>query len=353
MTAAIMKSTAGAIATPIWTTEQRDLIRKTVCPPGTTDLEFEFFVTWCAQTRLNPLLKQAWLVPRKQKNPATGKYEEKMEPQVAEIGMRARADELPDYKGITGDAVFEGDEFMIDAAGGVVVHRYSLDARKKSGNKVLGAWARVEREGRRASIVYLTVESRVQTFFSDGKHVPTPFWQKDPQGQISKCARAAALRLAYPNVFANQHIAEEMREEIDVTPVAVSVQGASATDELEARLRAKLLVKPLEVKPLELTPHAKIEEPAPAPAESKTESKATPPARNVHPIERLRFGPSKGSIIADCSTLELEEALEIARKAIADAGANRPGWYASTLEGIQAVEIEIAKRETPEPGAEG
>jgi hypothetical protein len=47
MSTSIVK--AGEIATPTWTEQQRNLIRKTVCPPNTTDLEFEFFSAFCAQ----------------------------------------------------------------------------------------------------------------------------------------------------------------------------------------------------------------------------------------------------------------------------------------------------------------
>lgn len=340
MSTSIVK--AGEIATPTWTEQQRNLIRKTVCPPNTTDLEFEFFSAFCAQTGLNPLLKQAWLIPRKQKNPITEKYEEKMEPQVAEIGMRARADEMPDYRGIEGDSVYEGDEFLVDASAGVVIHKYSLQARKKAGNVLLGAWARVEREGRRPSLAYLTVNSRAQS---------SPFWTKDPQGQIAKCARAHVLRLAYPNVFAGAYIAEEMHREIEVNDPPVQ-QSASATEELEQRLRAKLGVVKVEATPLAADTTQTVS--APQEKANADASKASPPEAkksSTPPITHLRFGPAKGTALADASTIELEEALEVARKNVANLKeGEQPKWLAGTLEGIAAAEAEIAKREAPEGG---
>ena len=374
MSTSIVKQQAGVIAAPVWTKEQRDLIRKTICPPNTTDLEFEFFVTWCAQTGLNPMLKQAWLVPRKQKNPATGKYEEKMEPQVAEIGMRARAEELPDYRGCQGDAVYEGDEFMIDASAGVVVHKYSTQARAKAGNKLQGAWARVEREGRKPNVAFLTVESRIQTYFDNGKQVVTQFWAKDAPGQIAKCARAHVLRLAYPNVFANQFIAEEMREEIEVNDPPQQA-GASATEELEARLRGRLKVIKVDPVPLGTDTTQTVATPAEKEkaigealnaAASKT-AKASPPEAkksNVPPITHLRFGPAKGTALADASTIEIEEALEVARLNVANLKeGEQPKWLPTTLEGIKAAEAEIEKRDeqhlsqatdpAPEPGSAG
>lgn len=344
MSTSIVK--AGEIATPTWTEQQRNLIRKTVCPPNTTDLEFEFFSAFCAQTGLNPLLKQAWLIPRKQKNPITEKYEEKMEPQVAEIGMRARADSMPDYRGIEGDSVYEGDEFLVDASAGVVIHKYSTQARAKAGNKLLGAWARVEREGRRPSLAYLTFNSRSQT---------SPFWTKDPQGQIAKCARAHVLRLAYPNVFAGAYIAEEMNREIEINDPPVQQQSASATEELEQRLRARLKVVKVEPTPLGsdttqtvATPAEKeqaiadaLNSAAKAAAATVMEKKSTQP-----PITHLRFGPAKGTALADASTIELEEALEVARKNVANLKEGEtPKWLAGTLEGIAAAEAEIEKRD--------
>lgn len=405
MTSSLMKQQQpGAIAAPVWTQEQRDLIRKTICPPNTTDLEFEFFVTWCAQTGLNPMLKQAWLVPRKQKNPSNGRYEEKMEPQVAEIGMRARADEMPDYRGISGDAVYEGDEFMVDAEAGTVVHKYSLSARKAAGNKLLGAWARVRRENREPSLAFITLESRIQTYWDNDKkqHVATPFWVKDPAGQISKCARAHVLRLAYPNVFAGQYIEGEAppREEIEVNDPPAPA-GASASDELEARLRNKLKVVPVKYdvlpqqKPLasdttipwedvkqpsqaqqvataavaaalgsierieqKAEPEPKKEEPKPA--KKKEEAK-----KSDLPITHLRFGKAAGTLLADCSTVELEEAIDVAKRGIASLGNEKPRWLDSTIEGIKAAQAEIARRaqedsdvpgeepSPPEPGSEG
>lgn len=397
MTSSLMKQQQpGAIAAPVWTQEQRDLIRKTICPPNTTDLEFEFFVTWCAQTGLNPMLKQAWLVPRKQKNPSTGRYEEKMEPQVAEIGMRARADEMPDYRGISGDAVYEGDEFMVDAEAGTVVHKYSLSARKAAGNKLLGAWARVRRENREPSLAFISLESRIQTYWDNDKkqHVTTPFWLKDPAGQISKCARAHVLRLAYPNVFAGQYIEGEAppREEIEVNDPPAPA-GASASEELEARLRGKLKVVPVKYdvlpkeKPLasdttipweDPKEQSKKAEAAVSEALNAVESKAKEEAKPAKkkedpkeakksdlPITHLRFGKAAGTLLADCSTVELEEAIDVAKRGIASLGNEKPRWLDSTLEGIKAAQAEIARRaqedsdvpgeepSPPEPGSEG
>lgn len=369
--------------------ERRDLIRKTICPPNTNDLEFEYFCAFAQRVELDPLLKQVWLVPRKQKDPVTRAWVEKMEPMVAEIGMRARADRLPDYRGTTGDYVCEGDEFMIDAGAGTVHHRYSNDARRKAGNKVIGAWARVEREGRRDTVVYVTFDAKVQTYFDydSKKQVPTPFWIKDPGGQTAKCARAAALRLAYPDVFSGMFIAEESRSEgAEDLPTDETKPAATASDAMEKRLREKLGVQKVEPKPLgsgeaappwttagksepepaktsteRISTEAPKPDPKPTPAKTeKPKAEAKPKATEI-PLTHLRFGKAKGAALADVSGVELEEALEAGRAGLAKAKGEP--WVAAAREGITAIDAEIKRREAdevpfgdepaPEPGSEG
>lgn len=365
--------------------ERRELIRRTLCPPNTSDLEFEYFCSFAQRVELDPLLKQVWLVPRKQKDPGSGRWVEKMEPMVAEIGMRARADRLPDYRGTTGDYVCEGDEFLIDAGAGTVVHRYSTDARRKSGNKVIGAWARTEREGRRDSVVYVTLEARMQTYFdSDSKkQVPTPFWVKDPGGQAAKCARAASLRLAYPDVFSGMFIAEEARTDGDEgLPTEPAKTDGSASDAMEARLRQKLSVPRVESKALGTDTTQQVSKPgaptaepivqkgrdaqvaervAPKEETKKEEPKAKPKKSEI-PVTHLRFGPAAGTALADASGIELEEALEAGRAGVAKAKGDE-AWLPAAREGCAAIEAEIKRREAdevpfgddsaPEPGSEG
>jgi phage recombination protein Bet len=43
-----------------------------------------------------------------------------------------------------------------------------------------------------------------------GNECPNEMWEKRPRGQIEKCAEAAALRRAFPDVLGNEYAAEEM-----------------------------------------------------------------------------------------------------------------------------------------------
>lgn len=117
--------------------------------------------------------------------------------------MLARAERFPEHRGTMGAAVFEGDEILVDEGAGVVQHKY--DPTKRSG-KLLGAWARVRREGKDPTVRWLDLASRVQ---------PTPLWGKDASGMILKCARVAVLRAAYPEAFGGLYVAGERPDDVD------------------------------------------------------------------------------------------------------------------------------------------
>ena len=322
---------------PVWDAARIALAKKSVCPPNTTDDEFAFFMAWCERTGLDPFIQQAYLVPRRQKD-ASGKWVEKMQPQAAVAGMAARADALPDYRGMRSDVIYPGDEFMVDSNSDdpkkAVVHRWSLEARVKAGGpnwkqKPSGAWAHALRDGRSIPVTYLTLGERMPTFES-------PFWSIDKApAQLRKCCEAEQYRKAYPNVFGGQYIPgerEHAEREINPEPVAQS----KAPDAKSAALKAKLGVKTVD---------------APKPVEVGTTPNPDAKPKAV-PIDCVRFGPHKGTLIADVSTLELQEAIGIAQANLAQADPkSAKAWAPAVHEGIEAIEKEIAKREGAEPPA--
>lgn len=199
---------------PEWTQERIDLAKKMVCPAGTTDVEWEYFMAWSKRTALDPFLKQSYLVER-------GGYDQnkvwvnKREPMAAESGLAARCDGMADYRGMEAGAVFEGDVFkIVKMPGGAqeVHHEWDLSIRMAKGNKLLGAWAHARREGRVIKPTFLTLAQR-QPKKKDGT-ITSPFWMGDKAaGQLEKCARAEQYRQAYPNIFAGVYIREEMPDE--------------------------------------------------------------------------------------------------------------------------------------------
>lgn len=205
MTDAIVKSEAvGQLVAPdnrpTWTRDRVDLVKKTICPAGISDDAFALFMEQCKRSGLDPLLKEAFCVPRRQKV-GHDKWVEKHEFQPSEAGMLARAERFPDFKGIQASAVYAEDEILVDQGDGTVTHKFNPAKRKGA---LVGAWARVVREDKLPVVVWLDFQGYVQQ---------TPLWSKIPTTMIEKCARVAALRKAYPEAFGGLYIREEMPPE--------------------------------------------------------------------------------------------------------------------------------------------
>lgn len=199
MTDAIVKSEAvGQLAERAWTKDRVELVKRTICPKGISDDAFALFMEQCKRSGLDPLLKEAFCVPR------SGQHVF----QPAEAGMLARAERFPDYKGIQASAVYAEDEIIVDQGKGEVTHRFNPAKRK---GQLVGAWARVVREGKLPVVVWVDFQGYVQQ---------TPLWSKIPATMIEKCARVSALRKAYPEAFGGLYIAEEMPEETKPSPEA-------------------------------------------------------------------------------------------------------------------------------------
>lgn len=197
-----------------------ELIKRTVCPTGISDDEFALFIEQCKRTGLDPLTKQAFCVPRKSK--VNGQWVEAHVFQPAEAGMLARAEEFPDYRGTTSGAVYEKDAIKLDPGVGTVSHSFSPVNR----GKLLGAWARVEREGRTPVVRYLALEDYQQSY--DGK--PSGQWATRAATMIAKCAKVAALRDAFPRVFGGVYIAEEMPDDALPAPAQTRQLKAAPRD---------------------------------------------------------------------------------------------------------------------------
>jgi hypothetical protein len=144
--------------------------------------------------------------------------------------------------------------------------------------RLVGAWAHVQREGRRVPPTFIPIGERLQTK-RDG--TPTQTWSKMPATMILKCARAEQWRQGWPNIFGGQYVAEEMplHEEIDVTPPKAADNRATTdklADELARGAGAKTIEEP---KP-----------PAPTPASKSTVTVTVfnKPEKQPDPVEERR-----------------------------------------------------------------
>ena len=183
----------------------RELIKKTVCPSGINDAEFALFMEQAKRSGLDPLLKQAFCVPRRQKVSRNGRDEwvDKHEFQPAEAGMIARAERFPDFRGVVASAVYAEDEIMIDQGKGEVLHRFNPAKRKGS---LVGAWSRLVRDGKEPIVIWVDFAGYVQQ---------SPLWAKMPATMIEKVARVGALRKAYPEAFGGLYVAGERPDDVD------------------------------------------------------------------------------------------------------------------------------------------
>ena len=165
-----------------------DDIKNYICPQA-TDKEVGMFLELCRAQRLNPFIKDAYLV-KYGNAPAsiiTGK----------EVFVR-RANNNPNYDGIE-----HGIVFMRKAQGGSVQveKREGAAVYKAAGETLLGGWARVFVKGKRPVYCELSLDE-----YSTGKSN----WAKMPAVMIDKCAQVGALRLAFPDDFQGLYAAEEM-----------------------------------------------------------------------------------------------------------------------------------------------
>lgn len=156
-----------------------------------TNGEIELFMQTCMYAKLNPIIKEAYLVKIDNTKPAQ---------MITALGAFMRkADENPNYDGIE-------DGIIVQDANGNIVDREGC--MKYPNDKLIGGWARVYHKNRRIPFVArVSLEE-----YSKGQAT----WKQMPSVMINKCAKVSALRKAFPSDFQNLYVSEEMGLEEDV-----------------------------------------------------------------------------------------------------------------------------------------
>ncbi|NBD13684.1 phage recombination protein Bet [Corallococcus sp. c25j21] len=318
-----------------WNRERVDLVKRTICPRGISEDEFALFIEQCKRSGLDPLLKEAFCVARRQNvgNRERPNWVTKYEFQPSEAGMLARAERFPDFKGIQASAVFAEDEIVVDQGKGEVVHRFNPAKRKGA---LVGAWSRVVREGKLPVVVWLDFAGYVQQ---------TPLWAKIPTTMIEKCARVAALRKAYPEAFGGLYVREEMpAEEYDAHGAHDEPAPASGTYEV------------LGARPGQMKASFPTLAPTPAAMESRPPEKEEPrldvdvplaplaqtPERPKASAVVVAFGPYKGKTTSELSDDELSETIDLAHEKLMEQP--RARWAKAMRENLTALEAETESR---------
>lgn len=324
-----------------WSRERMELIRRTICPRGISEDEFALFIEQCKRSGLDPLLKEAFCVARRQNigNRERPNWVNKYEFQPSEAGMLARAERFPDFKGIQASAVFAEDDIVVDQGKGEVVHRFNPAKRKGA---LVGAWSRVVRDGKLPVVVWLDFSGYVQQ---------TPLWAKIPTTMIEKCARVAVLRKAYPEAFGGLYVREEMPAD-DFEPAAVSHgEPTGAYEVLGARpgpVKASFPTLPAAPAKEDKPPKLDVDVPLP-PLPLKESVKAEEVDAGELPAPRpkasavvVAFGPYKGKTASELSDEELSESIELANEKLMEQP--RARWAKAMRENLLALEAETELR---------
>ena len=185
---------------------QQDVMRY-ICP-NATEQEVVFFMELCRAQRLNPFIKEAYLV-KFNGSPASMI--------TAEIVFERRANAHPDYRGMECGVVYTD-------ASGEIKKREGTATYKVAGETLLGGWARVHREGRSDSYAEVSLDE-----YDKKKSV----WKTMPGVMIQKCAKGVALRLAFPSDLEGLYL----EEELGGAPSVIEVHDAVVTDADEPPVR--------------------------------------------------------------------------------------------------------------------
>lgn len=163
-----------------------DDVRNLICP-NADQKEVSLFLQLCKSQRLNPFVKDAYLV-KYGSNPA------QMITNYQVFNRRACRND--NYAGI--------ENGVVVLRNGEIVHKDGSAVYKAAGETLLGGWAKVYfKDNRKPAYAEVALDD-----YSTGKSN----WSKMPGVMIEKCAKAAAWRLAFPDDFQGMYVSEEMQQ---------------------------------------------------------------------------------------------------------------------------------------------
>lgn len=185
-----------------FTDEQLVAIQQTVAK-GATPAEFIMFMYIANSYGLDPFLKEIYY-SAPMKTVITGRD-----------GYLKIAQNHPDFLGINSMAICSEDEFEVDMVNYTVKHVIKCADR----GEVIGAWAKVERKGRRPVISYASLK----------EHKGTSSAWKYVSAMICKCAEVFALKRQFAINGLVTHEEMEFRDEVSYTDFEKGVVNADYT----------------------------------------------------------------------------------------------------------------------------
>lgn len=194
----------------------QDIVRRYFCQDA-TEPEVMHFLAVCKYHKINPWLKEAYLI----------KYDKTKAAQIV-VGKdfyNRRAQEFPSYKGHAAGIILQAK----DPNGRVLIERRP-GAFHTEEEKLLGGWAKVFRGDLEEPVeIEVEVGEYVQTR-ADGS--VTRFWKEKPATMIRKVALSQAWREAFPKEFAGTLDEAEMMGKESIT---IDMPKSNAEEESSAR----------------------------------------------------------------------------------------------------------------------
>lgn len=177
--------------------------------PKITNDEVALFISLCQNLKLNPLIREAYLVKYDDKKPAQ---------QIVSLGAFMRiAEDNPNFDGMEDGIIVQSGDKIIERQGTLLLQN----------EKLLGGWAKVYRKDRtRPTVTKINLKE-----YSKGQST----WLAMPSTMINKCAKVGALRSAFPNSFNNCYgegeIPESRQEEQQLENQTIDVTNMNTKNE--------------------------------------------------------------------------------------------------------------------------
>ncbi len=186
-----------AIVAPVNLVLSVDSILKYIAPDATEEEAF-MFLQLCIARKLNPFLKEAYLIKYSKTSAAAFV--------VGKDAFTKRADAHPEYQGLRSGIIVKTESGVLERRkGGLMIEKETL----------LGGWAEILRKGREPyySEVALSEYEQYKLNRETNKMELTKFWKEKPATMIIKVAVVQGLRGQFPQEFAGLYDRAEIPEE--------------------------------------------------------------------------------------------------------------------------------------------